>query len=99
MANQAERAFKAGATSISFGTPYTASTDGFVIGNANNNFVVNSGFTITVAGNVIVNTRTASEGATGYVTGMAPVKKGQSYEATLTGGASAISLWFIPFGN
>lgn len=87
------------ATSVSFGTTYTAATDGFIVGNANNNFSVNSGFTITVAGNVIVNTRTASEGASGFVTGMSPVKKGQSWVAALNGGASAISLWFIPFGN
>jgi hypothetical protein len=87
------------AVSRSFGTTYTAATDGFIVGNANNNFSVNSGFTITVAGNVIVNTRTASEGANGYVTGMAPVAKGQSWVAALNGGASAISLWFIPLGN
>ena len=83
----------------SFNTDYTAATDGFIVGNANNNFSVNSGFTITVAGNTIVNTRTPSEGATGFVTGMAPVAKGQTYRASLTGGASGMSLWFIPFGN
>ena len=83
----------------SFNTDYTAATDGFIVGNANNNFSINSGFTITVAGNTIVNTRTPSEGAVGFVTGMAPVAKGQTYRASLTGGASGISLWFIPFGN
>jgi hypothetical protein len=88
-----------GAQGRSFNTDYTAATDGFIVGNANNNFSINSGFTITVAGNTIVNTRTSSEGANGYVTGMTPVAKGQSYRASLNGGASAISLWFIPFGS
>jgi hypothetical protein len=87
------------AVSISFGTTYVAATDGFVVANHNNSFTINSGFTITVAGNVIVNNTTSSEGANGKVSGTAPVKKGQSYIITQVGGGSPISAWFIPFGN
>jgi len=87
------------AQALSFNTDYTADASGFIVANANNNFSINSGFTVTVAGNVIVNTRTTSEGAVGFVTGTSPVAKGQTWRAQLTGGASAISLWFIPLGN
>lgn len=87
------------AQSRNFGTTYTADTAGIIIGNANNNFSVNSGFTITVAGNVLVNSRTSSEGANGFVSGTAAVGKGQSWSANISGGASAISLWFIPLGS
>ena len=87
------------ATSISFGTPYTAATDGFVIANFDNDFNVNSGFTITVAGNQLVKSTTSSEGANGFVTGMAPVKKGQSYQITQIGNGTQVSAWFVPFGS
>ena len=87
------------ATSISFNTSYTATTDGFVIANFDNDFNVNSGFTITVAGNQLVKSTTSSEGANGFVTGMAPVKKGQSYQITQIGSGTRVSAWFVPFGS
>jgi hypothetical protein len=86
--------------SRNFGTTYTASTDGFFVANATNGGAVYGGFTMTVAGTVVVQSRSPSEGANGWQTGMFPIKSGQTYRADLTGGgASALSAFFIPFGN
>ena len=86
--------------SRNFGTTYTAATDGFFVANSSNGGAVYGGFTMTVAGNTVVYARSPSEGASGWQTGMFPIKKGQSYRADLTGGgASSLGAWFIPFGN
>jgi hypothetical protein len=81
----------------SFATTYTASTDGFFVANATNGGAINGGFTMTVAGTTVVYSRSPSEGASGWQTGMFPIKSGQTYRADLTGGgASALSAFFIP---
>ena len=86
--------------SRSFGTLYTAATDGFFVANSTNGQAIYGGFTMTVAGTVVVYSRSPSEGANGWQTGMFPIKKGQTYRADLTGtNASALNAFFIPFGN
>lgn len=82
----------------SFGVNYTATSDGFFIANSTNGGSVNGGFTITVAGTIVVYSRSTSEGASGYQTGMFPVKAGETYIATLQGaGASSLGAFFVPF--
>ena len=86
-------------SSLSFGITYTAATDGFVVANATNGGAVLGGFTILIDGVTRVWSRSTSEGASGWQTGMFPVRAGQTYRANLTGaGASALGLFFIPFG-
>ena len=82
----------------SINVTYTAATDGFFNANVQNGGVIYGGFTMLIDGNTVVWSRTPSTGANGYVTGTFPVRAGETYNATLTGGgASAIALWFIPF--
>lgn len=82
----------------SFATTYTATTDGFFVANATNGGAIYGGFSIVVDGTTVVQSRSPSEGANGWQTGMFPVRSGQTYRANLTGsGASALSAFFIPF--
>jgi hypothetical protein len=82
----------------SFATTYTATTDGFFVANATNGGAVYGGLSIVVDGTTVVQSRSTSEGASGWQTGMFPVRSGQTYRANLTGsGASALSAFFIPF--
>lgn len=86
--------------SRSFGTTYTASTDGFFVANTSTSGYVTGGLTITVDGTVVVYSRNGSEGQFNWENGMFPVKKGQTYRADFSGsGTSSLGAWWIPFGN
>lgn len=77
---------------------YTASTDGFFVGNVTNGGAIYGGFYIYIDGAARVWSRTPSTGAAGWCTGMYPVKAGQTYNATRTGGgAGEIQCSWIPF--
>ena len=79
-------------------TDYTASSDGWVVVNTTNGSAIYGGFTILVNGTQVVYSRSPSEGANGWQTGMFPIKSGQSYRFNLTGGGvSLLSAYFIPF--
>lgn len=82
----------------SFATTYTATTDGFFVANATNGGAIYGGLQMVVDGTTVVQSRSPSEGASGWQTGMFPVRSGQTYRVNLTGGgASALSAFFIPF--
>ena len=77
---------------------YTASTDGFFVANVTNGGAIYGGFSMEIDGATRVWSRTPSTGANGWCTGSYPVKAGQTYRASRTGGgAGEIEASWIPF--